>query len=141
MDPRLKADRRVVLLDHFFVGDEYSEALAQTDVMILPYRLHSYRLRGSRVALEAMVNGIPLIAPRESSIAEQMNEYGAGVLFEDGNVASLVEAIVSMHRDFGAVRRQAEARRAAARAEFSIERFRSIVFPGTLPARASGPQP
>src|SRR4029077_1337600 len=81
--PALKQDPRVEIIRHFFREGEYADRLDHTDAVILPYRLSSYGLRGSRVLIEAMVHGIPVVATRGTTLAKQAEEFGAALLCED----------------------------------------------------------
>lgn len=147
LDPRLTADPRVEIIPRYFEGNEYSEHLARTDVMLLPYQLRAYQLRGSRVAVEAMVNGIPVVATRGSTFADQLAVHGAAVEFDDGNQESLIAAMTEAVARFQELRSRAQARRAAAREYYSVAAFRSLLkitptesSPGPIgPARAIHP--
>jgi glycosyltransferase involved in cell wall biosynthesis len=92
--------------------------------MLLPYRLSSYRLRGSRVIMEAMVNGIPVIATGGTTLAGALETFGAGLICEDGRPESLAQAIQEMETRYEELSRAAQARRQAAATEFSVENFR-----------------
>lgn len=127
LDPRLAKDPRVEVIPRYFQGNEYSEHLARTDVMLLPYRLRSYELRGSRVAIEAMVNGIPVVATRQSTFAQQLAEHGASVEFDDGDIEGLVAAIGAAANRHAELKARAIARRASARIAFSVQAFRSLL--------------
>jgi len=75
----LHNDSKVSFVTHYFRDGEYAEHLRRTDVMLLPYRLSSYALRGSRVVIEAAVNGIPVIATRGTTLANLAEDFGTGV--------------------------------------------------------------
>ena len=147
LDPQLAADTRVAIIPRYFVGNEYSDHLARTDVMLLPYQLRAYQLRGSRVAVEAMVNGIPVVATRGSTFAGQLSLHGAAVEFDDGDRESLVAAMTEAVARFQELRSRAHARRAAAREYYSVAAFRSLLavapaesnLPSAAPSRAIHP--
>ncbi|PWU09041.1 MAG: hypothetical protein C5B50_28240 [Verrucomicrobia bacterium] len=127
-DAALVSDSRVEYVTNYFKNGEYPEQLKHTDVLLLPYRLSSYRLRGSRVALEGMTMGIPLVVTGGSSFAGQMENFGAGLCSEDGDVASLTAAIRQMELQFEALKAKAMARKSAAQEEFSVSRFRQVLL-------------
>jgi glycosyltransferase involved in cell wall biosynthesis len=129
--PELMRDPRVQFLTHFFAHGEYEEQLSRTQVMLLPYRLSGYRLRGSRVVMEAMVNGMPVIATRGTSLASLVETHGAGLFCEDGDPESLALAIREMEERFEELRQAARSKMPAAAREFSIDAFRrTFLQPG-----------
>jgi glycosyltransferase involved in cell wall biosynthesis len=119
---------QVEVVRRLFNEDEYAHWLAQTDVLLLPYRKSSYDLRVSRVAIEAFVYGIPLIATRGTTLAAQAEEFGAVVLCEDGDIRSVTEAICEAERNFSSLKTRAQERMAAAREHFSVRTFRRGVI-------------
>jgi len=80
------------------------------------------------VLLEAMVNGMPVVATRGTTLAEQAEQFGAAVLCEDGNVASLAEAIYEVEHNFSELEKRAEQRKAAACEHFSVPQFRDALL-------------
>jgi glycosyltransferase involved in cell wall biosynthesis len=123
----LENNARVTWLTRYFGDGEYPKQLAHTHVMLLPYRLSSYRLRVSRVAVEAMVNGIPIVVTRGTTLADQAAEFGAAIQCEDGNPHSVGEAIFEAERNYGTLAAKARATAARAQAHFSVKHFRDCV--------------
>ena len=121
---RLEQSDRVRLISKYFAPGEYAEQLLATQVVLLPYRTSSYGLRGSRVAIEAMVNGIPMVVTRGTTLASQAQEFGASILCEDGDLESLISAMWQCENRYSELRLQARSRMAAARQYFSVEEFR-----------------
>ncbi len=130
--PALKQDPRVEIVHHFFRDGEYASWLEDTDAVILTYRLSSYGLRGSRVLIEAMVHGIPVVATRGTTLAKQAEEFGAAVLCEDENIESLVDAMRQMEQNYDVLQSLAQAKMQAAREHFSVREFREVLFRGML---------
>jgi glycosyltransferase involved in cell wall biosynthesis len=97
-------------------------------VMLLPYRLSSYRLRGSRVLIEAMVNGTPVVVTRGTTMADQAERFGVAVLCDDDNVESLVAAIETAERNYESLVASAYERQAKARKHFSVDHFRRLLM-------------
>lgn len=56
----------------------FVKLLDETDVLVLPYDADAFRLRGSGVALDAIVNGIPMVVTAGSALTEFI-EAGNGV--------------------------------------------------------------
>ena len=67
------------------------------------------------VALEALAGGAPLVVARTGGLAELVDGTGAGLLFEPGNAAELAACIELVLERRGPRRRDAQARRRAAR--------------------------
>lgn len=132
---RLKGNPRVQLIPNYFNNGEYIQNLSQTGVLLLPYRRSSYGLRVSRVVIEAMVHGIPVVATRGTTLAEQAKEFGAAVLCDDENANGLVAAIYEAEQRFPEIRQAADSRKALAQSHFSVQQFRAILST-TEPQRA-----
>jgi glycosyltransferase involved in cell wall biosynthesis len=124
---RLAGNPKVRLVTNYFKNGEYSRALAQTDVLLLPYRRSSYGLRVSRVVIEAMVLGLPVIVTAGTTLAEQAGEFGAAVLCEDGKPDSLVEGIDNARHHLARLKTTAGERRGRCQEHFSVREFRSRV--------------
>jgi glycosyltransferase involved in cell wall biosynthesis len=135
--PVLVNHDRVEYITHYFRDGEYAQRLAQTSVILLPYRLSSYRLRGSRVVLEALVNGIPVVATRGTSLAQQAEEFGAVELCQDEQAENLAAAIETAEHGYEALVMRARARMEKARERFSVRCFRNLLLM-TQPALATG---
>jgi glycosyltransferase involved in cell wall biosynthesis len=123
---RLHGNPKVRLIPDYFADGEYAHQLQMTDILMLPYRRSSYALRVSRVMLEAIVNGMPVIATRGTTLADQADKFGAAVLCEDDNVSSLVHAIYELERNFPSLKARAEERKISARQHFSVHEFRQV---------------
>jgi glycosyltransferase involved in cell wall biosynthesis len=122
----LQGAGKVRFVTRYFRNGEYAEHLRNTDVMLLPYRLSSYSLRGSRVVIEAAVNGIPVVTTRGTTLAGVAEEFGIGIWCEDGDSKSLAGAIAEMESNFEKMSRRAGEATAAAVELFSVREFRRI---------------
>lgn len=122
---RLKDNPRVQLIPNYFNNGEYTRYLAQTDALLLPYRRSSYGLRVSRVIVEAMVYGIPVVTTRRTTLEDQAKEFGAAVFCEDENVESMVTAIYDLEQQFLEKQQVAESKKTVAQNHFSVRQFRS----------------
>ena len=126
IDSWLREHTQVEVIGRFFEGDEYQRRLAETDVMVLPYR-NPYQLRVSRVVIEAMMNGMPVIATRGTTLFEQAEEYGVVVGCEEGSAESLAEAILKAAENFEMMRVSAMQRSTTAAQSFSVGFFRDLL--------------
>ncbi len=123
LDPWLLAHPKVQVFRELFSEGGYESQLGKTDVMILPYR-NAYRLRVSRVVIEAMNLGIPVIATQGTTLREQANEFGVVTACEEGSADDLVRAILSVVQNFEGLRAAAQAKIEASRSHFSVAEFR-----------------
>ena len=126
IDPWLRDHPKVEVIGRYFEGDEYERRLAQTDVMVLPYR-KPYQLRVSRVVIEAMLNGMPVIATRGTTLFEQAEEYGEVLGCKEGDAESLAEAMLEVAERFEVLRASAEEKVNAAAESFSVGYFRKLI--------------
>lgn len=124
---RLRGNPKVDLIEGYFDEGGYSRALGRTGVLLLPYRFSSYALRVSRVVIEAMVAGIPIVATDGTTLSQQAEEFGAALGCTDGNVESLVAAIGEMERRFDEIRELARSRMEVSARHFSVETFRELL--------------
>lgn len=80
-------------IDRYFDPDGgYLRQVAETDLMVLPYR-DSYRYRLSRVVIEAILAGLPVIVSRGTTLHEQAADFGASVDIEMDSEESLIEGL------------------------------------------------
>jgi glycosyltransferase involved in cell wall biosynthesis/lysophospholipase L1-like esterase len=124
----LKASGRVDYIRGYFSGQEYEERLKRTDAMILPYRENSYRVRVSRVVIEAMIHGMPVVATEGTTMWDQVRSFGSGLCFKEGNIVALSGAIQRLAEDFEAHAARAWAGAAKAREHFSVRNFRHLLI-------------
>jgi hypothetical protein len=125
IDPWLRDHPQVEVIGRYFEGDEYGRRLAQTDVMVLPYR-KPYGLRVSRVVIEAMLNGMPVIATRGTTLFGQAEEFGVVVGCDDGDAESLAGAMLEVAARFESLRADAVGKTGGAAAAFSVKCFRDL---------------
>ena len=128
---KLQGNPKVWLISNYFADGEYAQQLAATDVLLLPYRRSSYDLRVSRVVIEAMVHGIPVVVTRGTTLASQAQEFGAAVLCDDENVESLVAAIKAAEHNYESLIGKAGERQVSASEHFSVECFRRLLATDT----------
>lgn len=126
LDLWLKNHPQVEVIGRYFQGDEYDKQLERTDVMVLPYR-SPYRLRVSRVVIEAMMHGIPVIATRGTTLFDQAHEYGAAVGCEEGSAEGLAQAMLEVAEGFEKMRVSAMERATTAAKKFSVNYFRELL--------------
>ena len=126
MDSWLRAHPQVEVIGRYFEGYEYEQRLKETDVMVLPYR-SPYRLRVSRVVIEAMMHGMPVIAPKGTTLFEQAEEYGVVLGCEEGSAESLAVAILEVAWVFTSMQEDAMRKADKAVESFSVRYFRELL--------------
>jgi glycosyltransferase involved in cell wall biosynthesis len=126
IDPWLREHPQVEVIGRYFQGDEYERRLATTDVMVLPYR-SPYRLRVSRVVIEAMMHGMPVVTTKGTTLYEQAYEHGVVMCCEEGSAESLALAILEFAEVFAAMREAAEKKAEKAAESFSVGYFRKLL--------------
>ncbi|WP_281975527.1 glycosyltransferase family 4 protein [Halobacillus litoralis] len=70
-------------------GEELAQAFSSSDALIFPSVTETLGL----VILEAMASGLPVIAAKSGPTMEQVEDGTNGLLFENENVNSMIEAI------------------------------------------------
>lgn len=91
-------------------------AYAQCDIVFCPSLEESF----CRVAAEAMLNGLPVVASDLRAVREVLGDSEAGILFPPGDTASAAESILQLVHDPGRRKAMGEAGRVRA-ASFSPE--------------------
>ncbi|MGJ9456756.1 glycosyltransferase family 4 protein [Oceanobacillus sp. CF4.6] len=73
----------------FLHGKELSHAYASADAFIFPSVTETLGL----VILEAMASGLPVVAAKSGPTMEQVKDEKTGLLFENENVSSMIDAV------------------------------------------------
>jgi glycosyltransferase involved in cell wall biosynthesis len=124
LDPEVAAHPKVQVIRKHFSEGGYERQLAATDVMLLPYR-SPYRLRVSRVVIEGLILGIPLIVTRGTTLWDQASRYGCATACEEESAESLAEAILALLDEYEEASRRAKDCRTEALRHFSVAEFRN----------------
>lgn len=87
--------KNVVMIDRILETEEYYNLIANADAVLIPYCASFYYARTSGIFAEAVAMGKPVVIPRNTWMERQLLKFdGGGVTFEDGDPASLAEAIL-----------------------------------------------
>ena len=124
----LSKSKRVDVISSFFQEGEYAKRFSHTSALVLPYRVSSYALRVSRVVIEAMVNGLPVIATEETTLWDQLKQFGAGKDCSNEDVDFLVLAIREMELKYAEYAALALLAAKRARDHFSVANFRNLLL-------------
>ncbi len=126
-DPWLRDHPKVEVVDEYFVGNGYREKISGTDLLLLPYG-KDYRLRVSRVVIEALVRGKPVVTTAGTTLEQQSREFGASIAFDNSSIASLVKALKEGVANITNLLAEARNQAHAARQHFSVATFRTILL-------------
>lgn len=123
LDPWLQAHPKVHIVEGYFAEGEYIEQVKRTDAIMLPYR-SAYRLRVSRVVIEAMTLGKPVIVTAGTTLHDQAQSQGVLEACKDGCPESLASAIRMILGRYESAARMAAERAGRVCSEFSVRAFR-----------------
>jgi glycosyltransferase involved in cell wall biosynthesis len=121
----LSNDINITWINDYFQPGEYAKYLEKTNVMLLPYRISSYRLRVSRVVIEAMINGIIVIATDGTTLVDQAAEFGALVRCKNEDPVSVAEAINYAINHYEDLINQSQLNISKVQFHFSVKYFRN----------------
>jgi len=124
LDPEVAAHPKVQVIRKHFSEGGYERQLAATDVMLLPYR-SPYRLRVSRVVIEGMILGMPLVVTRGTTLWDQASRYGCAKACDEDSSESVAEAILALLDEYEEASRRAKDCRIGALRHFSVAEFRN----------------
>lgn len=122
-DEELERAGLVEYEDKVLSGHDYWEFLGDSDLLILPYRCDPYTTRLSRVTIEAMQVGRPIIYPKGSWLEFAIEQDGVGLGFEDGSANSLLMTIKEAAAQLDELKERALEKAAEARASYSSKSF------------------
>ena len=72
---------------------DYAALVGGADLILLPYRIETFRTRTSGVVLDAIAAGKPVVAVRGTWIGELIEREGLGVVVDDSDVDSFHEGV------------------------------------------------
>jgi hypothetical protein len=129
LDPRLLSHPQCDVINDLFPEGAYNAQIDATHVMLLPYR-SAYRLRVSRVVIEAMQAGIPVIVTRGTTLCQQAGQYGVSIECDQNDPEQLVLAIRKAIDSIDQITSEACLAAPFSRNHFSVNNFRRLVLEG-----------
>jgi glycosyltransferase involved in cell wall biosynthesis len=134
---RVAKERHVVAIPGQVSMPAYHAALKSADIALFPYEIISYRKRNSGVFAEAVAYGKPVVAPRGTWMAQQIEAgRAAGSISEDLRPDSVARAVADCVRHLESLRQSALTKSAAWRKTTGIPAF--VDFVEEQLARRSG---
>jgi glycosyltransferase involved in cell wall biosynthesis len=117
--PPLDSDR-IEILGYV---DQFAEAIAGCDLVVLPYQPDAYRSRGSGVLWEALASGVPVVAPFDTAPGRWIEQTGAGTLFVKFEVDDVLRAVARAGESYAAIAAAAYATSKSWPQRHGMERF------------------
>ncbi len=121
---RIAKEPHVTVIREPLPMPEYNIALNSADIALFPYEIIPYRKRTSGVFAEAVAYGKPVVAPRGTWMAEQIEAGRAvGTIFEDLKAESIAQALACCVANLGPLRQSAQAKSIEWRKKFCLSAF------------------
>ena len=109
----------------------YQKRLLLTDILLLPYRWWRYAIRGSGVFSEAAGLGIVTVVPDRTWMSDMLAAgWGAGTVFTEPTVDSIVAALNSAIDTYATLKTRAESRAAKWRRANSVDAVLDMILRG-----------
>lgn len=127
IEPRLaqcrKAGQKITLINKFISDEEMRDLFSNASVVALPYTDFSSQ---SGVLFDAISYEVPIVASRVGALAEVIDAYGIGEIFEPNNVDGLTKALKSVLKNNSSYFYKEAF--TLARNEFSWEKHAEIIY-------------
>jgi glycosyltransferase involved in cell wall biosynthesis len=123
----LRVSEQFRAIEHYFAPGEYESLLEETDAIVLPYGAN-YDLRGSRVVIDALVQGIPIAVTKGSSMQALAERYGSFILIEawkEADIRTAIKGLVDIARKRNEKNRELQL---SAQEYFSVKNVRALVL-------------
>jgi hypothetical protein len=89
-------DGRITIHEGVAEPSVWSQLLAASDLILCPYEPRHYRFSISGIAMDAVANGIPIVAPAGTSLERLIADFGGcGVTFEAWEPGAIAAATIS----------------------------------------------
>ena len=115
----------------------YAALVGSAHVIVLPYRLDTFRTRTSGVLLDAIAAAKPVVAVRGTWAGDIIEEFDIGRTYVDGDIESLEQTIKHVVDEIGPLTEQANRRREQLIASFRPQQL--ITFLSNLSATRNPP--
>jgi glycosyltransferase involved in cell wall biosynthesis len=86
---------------------DIAEAIAECDLVVLPYDVDRYRARGSGIVAECLALGVPVTAPLGTLPGRTIEKHGLGPLFSVPRAPPVYNAIKAAERNFASFAKKA----------------------------------
>lgn len=104
-------------------NEQYLLALEKADAVFTPYVQSAYAQRSSRIPVEALALGKPVLLTEGILAGDIVRQYGCGLFFSEGDVEGMVSRIRELIDNYTYFRTEAMRAAASFRTKNSPERF------------------
>lgn len=104
--------------------------IAQCDVTLLDYSSEIYRFSGSGIAWESLASGVPVLAPKGTSMSSMLRAYDTGATFCAADPNFKFKALEAMRLDYKSHAARAHAAQQRFKEKNGIKRFVDLVTKG-----------
>ncbi|WP_308256111.1 glycosyltransferase [Geminocystis sp. GBBB08] len=80
--------------------EEYYQLLMSADLLVIPYNVNSYRYRTSGVLTESLAAGKPVIVPKNSWLASQVDESRGGIYQNHQDISKTIIKVINNIREY-----------------------------------------
>jgi len=99
----------LVLLSEPLTTQEYFSTIAQSDIMLHPYRAESYRYQSSGMFAEALALGKAVVVPADTWMSRELEKRaGGGISFKIGDADSLKQSVRIVIDNIESYKRQSQ---------------------------------
>ncbi|GEM_PF-545250 len=102
-------DNRVNIIEGVLSESAYLSLMKQADIIILPYRVSEFKTRTSGLMADALYLSKPVIAAKGTWMGNLIEQYENGVVFDDGDAQSLIDAVLKVEASIDSYRANATA--------------------------------
>ncbi len=95
-----KLQSNVTLIETPLLPDEFGKQISKSSIVLCLYEPESYSHRLSGILLESFSRGKPVIVVRGSSLADQVERYGGGVIVDDAKPEAVIRGIDTIRRNY-----------------------------------------
>jgi glycosyltransferase involved in cell wall biosynthesis len=127
-DPELLATGRYQLINQGLDRQGYANLLARSDLVVLPYRRSSYHNRVSRIAIEAALQGIPLVVMSGTWCEEVVKLTQAGTIIDEEDADSVYKAVLTAIKNLPQLQSKAKIAIHSIKDTFSPEYFQETLL-------------
>lgn len=108
---------------------QYMTQLQRSDLIVLPYDWKRYAIRTSGVFAEAAACGVPVVAPANTWMSDQLEVgHGAGEIFTEWSPAAIAAAMVKAYDRIGEFKQRAKSNSETWRQNQSIRAYLARVM-------------
>jgi FkbM family methyltransferase len=88
-----KVNGKATIIEGILSSENYRRLILDADALVLPYRKQDFAFRSSAVLCDAFLFGKPVVATEGSWLGKQVQKYGIGEVFRDGDIKDMGKAL------------------------------------------------